>query len=78
MFITSEAQLGDLSDKPAELETLTSNGHAFAVSVGKASGKKCVRCWHLRDDVAENATYPEICERCISNVHGESEVRRIA
>ena len=78
VFITSEAQLGDLSDKPAKLETLTSNGHAYAVSVGKARGKKCVRCWHLRDDVGENATYPEVCERCISNVHGESEVRRIA
>ena len=78
VFITSEASVADMADKPAELASLNSHGHAFAVSVAKATGSKCVRCWHLRDDVGTHAEYPEICERCISNVHGDGEQRSIA
>ena len=78
VFITSKAELSDLSAKPETLETLSSNGHPFAISVDKAGGKKCVRCWHLRDDVGTNSSHPEVCDRCISNVHGDGETRQIA
>ena len=78
VFITSEATLVDIADQPSTLETHSTNGIDFAVSAQKAEGEKCVRCWHLRDDVGSNSEHPEVCGRCISNVHGEGEQRHIA
>jgi len=36
---------------------------------------KCERCWHVREDVGANAEHPTLCGRCVSNLHGEGEVR---
>jgi isoleucyl-tRNA synthetase len=48
---------------------------AFAVEVTTASGKKCERCWHVREDVGRDTEHPEICGRCASNLFGDGEVR---
>ncbi|MDR0736296.1 MAG: isoleucine--tRNA ligase [Zoogloeaceae bacterium] len=50
----------------------------FAVEVTAASGRKCERCWHVREDVGENPDHPELCGRCIDNLHGAGETRRAA
>jgi isoleucyl-tRNA synthetase len=34
------------------------------ISVQKADGKKCDRCWNYSVHVGENSRYPTICERC--------------
>ncbi len=34
------------------------------VTIQKAEGKKCDRCWNYSIHVGENARYPTICERC--------------
>ena len=39
---------------------------------------KCERCWHVREDVGANLDHPALCGRCVSNLHGEGEVRRCA
>jgi len=39
---------------------------------------KCERCWHVREDVGADAEHPEICGRCVSNLHGEGEARACA
>ena len=39
---------------------------------------KCERCWHVREDVGANAEHPELCGRCLSNLHGEGETRACA
>ncbi|MFK8080246.1 MAG: isoleucine--tRNA ligase [Granulosicoccus sp.] len=78
VFITSQATLADLSEKPSDLETHTCKGHDYAVQASKASGNKCVRCWHLIDDVGTHTEHPDVCGRCISNVYGDGETRRIA
>lgn len=39
---------------------------------------KCERCWHVREDVGANAEHPELCGRCVSNLHGEGEARACA
>ena len=78
VFITSSASVRGLSEKPDNLETQTLNEHQYAVEAKKASGEKCVRCWHLREDVGSHSEYPEICSRCVSNVHGDGETRQIA
>ncbi len=78
IFITSTAKVESLDQKPADAELLSANGLEFAVHTSKASGEKCVRCWHLREDVGTDSEHPEVCGRCISNVHGSGEQRSIA
>lgn len=39
---------------------------------------KCERCWHVREDVGAHAEHPELCGRCVSNLHGEGEARACA
>ncbi len=41
------------------------------VSVIKAPGKKCLRCWKYSETVGDNPTNEEICARCYSVVHKE-------
>ena len=78
VFITSTAQVLPLEQKPVDSVVLSVAGHEFSISTTKASGSKCVRCWHLREDVGQDTDHPEICLRCISNVHGSGEQRAIA
>ena len=42
------------------------------------SHAKCERCWHVREDVGADPEHPEICGRCISNLHGKGEPRAFA
>ncbi|MBC7161215.1 MAG: isoleucine--tRNA ligase [Immundisolibacter sp.] len=42
------------------------------------SHPKCVRCWHHREDVGDNAEHPELCGRCVENVAGAGERRQFA
>ncbi len=78
VLITSTASVQSIANKPDNAETLSINGFEIAVHSTKASGNKCVRCWHLRDDVGTDTSHPEVCDRCISNVHGAGEQRAIA
>jgi len=39
---------------------------------------KCERCWHVREDVGADTEHPELCGRCVSNLHGEGEARACA
>ena len=36
---------------------------------------KCERCWHVREDVGADPAHPGLCGRCVSNLHGDGEVR---
>ena len=51
---------------------------AVDVNVAPLSHAKCSRCWHLRPDVGADPKHPELCGRCVSNLHGSGEVRAIA
>ena len=48
------------------------------VKISKSAETKCVRCWHHREDVGSNASHPELCTRCVTNIETEGEVRRFA
>jgi isoleucyl-tRNA synthetase len=37
---------------------------AISVTVSKADGQKCERCWNYSVHVGENKNYPTVCERC--------------
>ncbi|HEY1937130.1 MAG TPA: isoleucine--tRNA ligase [Candidatus Angelobacter sp.] len=36
------------------------------VSIEKAPGQKCERCWNYSTHVGENERYPTVCERCLA------------
>ncbi len=43
----------------------------FNVSVGKADGKKCARCWNYSSSVDTFNDYPGICDRCVEAISNE-------
>jgi isoleucyl-tRNA synthetase len=43
-------------------------GESVSISVAKADGKKCERCWHWETDVGSNPEHPAICARCVEAV----------
>jgi isoleucyl-tRNA synthetase len=49
-----------------------------AISATPSSHAKCGRCWHWREDVGSDAAHPELCGRCVSNLHGAGEAREFA
>ena len=38
------------------------------VLVHRASGLKCVRCWHWRQDVGQHPEHPTLCGRCVARI----------
>jgi isoleucyl-tRNA synthetase len=76
VFITSEARVLALPEKPAGLDDSELEG--VAVQVSASSFAKCTRCWHHREDVGANDDHPELCGRCVENVTGTGETRRFA
>jgi isoleucyl-tRNA synthetase len=43
----------------------------FLVSISRADGTKCARCWNYALDVDSVKEYPGICGRCIGAIKGE-------
>jgi isoleucyl-tRNA synthetase len=73
--VTSAAACGVLSARgPRPLadllmvsEVAVSAGEAAgdtSVSVLRAEGDKCPRCWNIRTDIGSDAAHPELCARC--------------
>jgi isoleucyl-tRNA synthetase len=40
----------------------------LSVTVSRAEGAKCERCWHYEVEVGANAQHPTICARCVEAV----------
>jgi isoleucyl-tRNA synthetase len=59
---------GDVSVTPV-------NADEVFVLAQPTSKLKCVRCWHHRADVGTDASHPELCARCVSNIDGVGEDR---
>jgi isoleucyl-tRNA synthetase len=51
---------------------------AEAIIARPSEHAKCGRCWHWRADVGTVAEHPELCGRCVSNLHGDGEPRAVA
>jgi isoleucyl-tRNA synthetase len=39
---------------------------AITVTVARAPGEKCERCWNYSTRVGESSLYPSVCERCVA------------
>jgi isoleucyl-tRNA synthetase len=60
LFIVSQVEL--MSAGTGEFRSEVVPG--LEVSVQRADGKKCERCWNYSVHVGENSRYPTVCERC--------------
>ena len=85
LTITSAAQVNVVSPAavpegavPADTGNGFIDGVWLRVQRADASARKCVRCWHLREDVGSNAQHAELCARCAGNLLGLPETRHYA
>ena len=60
LFIVSQVELMNAGTGEFKSDVIP----GLEVSVQRADGKKCVRCWNYSVHVGENHRYPDICERC--------------
>ena len=77
VLISSQASVKPFAEKPSDV-TYSDEDSQVAVVVKPATGEKCIRCWHIREDIGINPAHPEICGRCAQNVEGQGEVRHYA
>jgi isoleucyl-tRNA synthetase len=66
MFIVSQVELGSHVPAAGQKSDLLPG---VSVTVQRADGTKCERCWNYSTHVGENADYPTICERCVKALH---------
>ena len=52
----------------SQLEILPQGEGNLTVTVSKAAGQKCERCWHWETDVGSDSAHPTICARCVRAV----------
>ena len=60
LFIVSQVELITAGSGEFRSEAVP----GLEVSVQRADGKKCDRCWNYSVHVGENSRYPAVCERC--------------
>jgi isoleucyl-tRNA synthetase len=60
LFIVSQVELINAGSGDFKSDVVPS----LEVTVQRADGKKCERCWNYSTHVGENSRYPTICERC--------------
>ncbi len=82
VFITSSANVLTPSEfLPPELsgsQAVATTDIKPGVVIVTSGNDKCLRCWHKRADVGQNAEHPELCGRCVINVDGPGEMRVFA
>ncbi len=76
VLITSAARVEEVRSAPQDAQSTEIPG--LWLQIDKAAGEKCVRCWHVREDVGSNNSHPELCSRCVENVEGVGESRHYA
>jgi len=74
LLIVSDATVVDSGEAPEGAV----EADDYLIWVRPSEAEKCVRCWHRRADVGAHAAHPELCGRCVENVDGPGEVRRMA
>lgn len=76
ILITSEARVFPMEKKSgAAFET---NLPGLALEIKVIQSEKCARCWQRRSRVGYIEEHTDLCERCVTNVFGDGEVRHFA
>jgi len=47
-----------------QVEPASANAHPWTITVLKADGAKCGRCWIFKNDIGADSRWPEVCKRC--------------
>ncbi len=63
IFIVSQIEVLPLEQAP-ESAWRSPDLEDVAISVEKARGEKCARCWIYSEELGKDAEYPDICPRC--------------
>ncbi len=53
-----------VSDVVLEKSSASNGDTGLTITVNRAPGQKCERCWNYSIHVGEDQTYPTVCERC--------------
>jgi isoleucyl-tRNA synthetase len=53
-------------------------GAALKIEVKASDSPKCERCWHYQNDIGTNSQHPTLCSRCVCNLFGQGEIRKVA
>ena len=61
-FIVSQVELAPAAAPDAQKSEAIPG---LSITVGRAAGTKCERCWNYSTHVGENADFPTVCERCV-------------
>ena len=77
IFITSSVTLNKIKENVIH-NAIEINNHKLIINIENSKNNKCDRCWHKCNSVGKNKNYNNICERCVSNVYGEGEIRKNA
>jgi isoleucyl-tRNA synthetase len=79
VLISSDARVHPADARPPQAVPAGGNADAeLWIRVHPSPARKCVRCWHKREDVGTVAAHPELCGRCVVNLDGAGESRRFA
>jgi isoleucyl-tRNA synthetase len=78
LLITSHAHVHRAAVAPLGAVAATNTGRSGVWILVQANAEpKCVRCWHRRADVGSDARHPQLCARCVSNIEGPGEQRKL-
>jgi isoleucyl-tRNA synthetase len=77
VLITSATQLQQADSQPEGSTAVNGLDNVWLQSMASLN-KKCVRCWHHRDDVGTHKEHPQLCGRCVENISGSGEERQYA
>ena len=79
LFIVSQLELA--ADKTEALVGATTAQLTASVDckilVTPIHEAKCERCWHRLPEVGQDHQHPTLCKRCINNIWGNGEQRRL-
>lgn len=78
VFITSNATVAPLDERPESAEIIKVLDAQIAISAIPETSEKCERCWHRREDVGSDSNHATLCSRCVGNISGQTEARQYA
>jgi len=76
VFITSQAEVKPLDEAPEEAVSDEELLKGVKVTVERARGEKCQRCWTYSETVGQDSLYPDVCQRCarvLRELEGDGE-----
>src|SRR4029434_9321789 len=50
----------------SQVEVVEAAADKVSLTVSRADGEKCERCWNYSTRVGESARYSTVCERCVA------------